>query len=351
MAAPPLCLDRMESDPVSVVRQTLGVYATAPTAALSLLARVSGFSLPALRRALWVDRALVTMPAMRGSIHLVAADQAPLLHAATAARPIRSIAGIVRGALGDEPYEPWARRVEDLLAAGPRSTAAIRAAFPDAPERVRKALRYVVGQLACEGRIVRCGVDGGWRSNRWVFARWSDWLPDVRLDREPAAARAELAARYAAAYGPVAESDFRWWAQLAARASRAAWAGVPPASPRPAVAGVRLLPVWDVLMLGARDRNAFVDPDDGSRVYDASGNPTSVVLLDGRVAGVWDLDGSTVRVAPLRTFDSPTWEAVAAEVERLSVLIDAPTLVRCCPAPDLASAPRNRFLAPLRGHR
>jgi len=49
----------------------------------------------------------------------------------------------------------------------------------------------------------------------------------------------------------------------------------------------RLLPSFDTLLLGYRDKGALVEDRDYKRVYRKAGWLSPVVLLDGRVAGVW----------------------------------------------------------------
>jgi hypothetical protein len=55
----------------------------------------------------------------------------------------------------------------------------------------------------------------------------------------------------------------------------------------------------DPYPMGYRDRSRMLDAGLNEVVVDRGGNVTSVVLVDGRVAGVWDLGdtaGSAVRV-------------------------------------------------------
>jgi hypothetical protein len=53
--------------------------------------------------------------------------------------------------------------------------------------------------------------------------------------------------------------------------------------------GVRLLPVWDAYLMAYRERERYLLPEHAGFVYDRVGNATSVLLINGRVGGVWDM--------------------------------------------------------------
>ena len=89
-------------------------------------------------------------------------------------------------------------------------------------------------------------------------------------------------------------------------------------------------------------------------VYDRAGNAASVVVHDGLVAGLWQLDDGDpplVSVAWLPGAPRVDRALVEAEAARLAGLlgIAAPEVrVVAVPSP-LAEQPRNAHLAPLRG--
>ena len=57
---------------------------------------------------------------------------------------------------------------------------------------------------------------------------------------------------------------------------------------------VRLLPVWDTWLMSRRERSRVIEKTHQPYVVDRSGNVTNTITLDGRVIGVWDVDGETV---------------------------------------------------------
>ncbi len=358
--------DRSEDDPVSVVDAAGGIYGMAPTCYLSLVARLGRFERADLDRALYETRELVRVRAMRASLYMVPRQILPVVVAATRDLAVRGFVATLRGVLGPAEVDRWASRIEDVLDGGDLAAADIRRAL--APRgAVADHLKYLIALMAAEGRIVRARVQGSWRSNRFTYSRWEDWLGEPLRAIDGEQARVRLARWYLDGYGPATVDDFRWWSGLTAAAARAAMRSADPddvptaqgpmlavGEPRrdPPAAGVRLLPVWDTALIGHVDRARVVAQDRHAHVYDRHGNATSVVLVDGAAAGLWQLDGLdslAVRVAPFDEFDAPTWLAIGDEAERIAGALGAEGIAieRCPRPPPLLTAPRNRFLSPL----
>ena len=70
--------------------------------------------------------------------------------------------------------------------------------------------------------------------------------------------------------------------------------------------------------MGYRDRERFLDTDRRDWVYDRGGNAAPVVLLDGRVGGVWDLTDLPAPAGRMLLFDpgDPRRKLVVEEVRR-----------------------------------
>src|SRR5579864_1629250 len=68
---------------LAVASRLCGLHAQLMSSAeLTLWARVEGLDRQAIRRALWEQRTLIKTWAMRGTLHLLPADELPLWHAA-----------------------------------------------------------------------------------------------------------------------------------------------------------------------------------------------------------------------------------------------------------------------------
>jgi hypothetical protein len=193
---------------------------------------------------------------------------------------------------------------------------------------------------------------------------------------ESAAVR-ELVDRYIARYGPVGEADIAWWTGVRRPTVRAAIAsldhllqvrveGLPgdyllhgadvPLVERNRASRERtmsLLPVLDPYLQGYRDRTRFIDSHHRRFVIDSSGNTTSVVLLDGRVAGVWDLvaDPRELRLCFFDAVDAGTRRVVRALAADVATFVtaDAVPVVEVDRMTPLTDRSAGTFRSPLSG--
>jgi len=162
-----------------------------------------------------------------------------------------------------------------------------------------------VKHLAYEGRI----CFGPNRGQEVTFSRLDRWLGHfARLPVEEA--QMELIRRYLRGYGPATPQDFAAWSGLPMQELTPAWQRVNDelasvsiegrkawllrndlegvqAQPKEGEQQVHLLPSFDVFLLSHRDKSPFVDAAYYKRVYRKAGWLSPVVLVDGRIAGVW----------------------------------------------------------------
>ncbi|TLZ71010.1 MAG: winged helix DNA-binding domain-containing protein, partial [Methanobacteriota archaeon] len=91
---------------------------------------------------------------------------------------------------------------------------------------------------------------------------------------------------------------------------------------------VRLLPNFDSFLLGVKDKSHLVDAAHYKRVYRPQGWLSPVVLIDGRVAGVWSYSRKRrrleIRVEAFQTLRSADRAAIRDEAEELRRFLDAP---------------------------
>ena len=200
----------------------------------------------------------------------------------------------------------------------------------------------------------------------------------IRLDAwEKGAAVRELVDRYFRRYGPVTESDIAWWTGLPKAAVRGAL-GLLPNVVHVSIEGsasvflahqcdigdarrrcdsmaeqVALLPVLDPYLQGYRHRGGCVEPAHLPFVVDRSGNSKSVILIGGRVAGVWDMvakPSPELRVCFLRSLDAATRARVlAAANDTAEFLTEAPApVIEVDHMTPLPQGTAGSFLSPLK---
>jgi uncharacterized protein YcaQ len=214
----------------------------------------------------------------------------------------------VRGALADGP------RTRHEIAAHVRAAGHWLEDHPQAPI-------HLVMSAAAEGHV----IEAAWRGREPTYALTDDWLGPAEALPERDRLLAEFARRHARAHPPAGPEDLAAWSGLPMTDARAAFAAIAPELEEVEVLGrrawivpglepappeVRLLPAFDGILLGHRDRAFTVRPEHGREVLPGGGILRPTVLASGLVAGTWRFDRGTPVVAP---FDPPGPD-VAAEV-------------------------------------
>jgi Winged helix DNA-binding domain len=302
---------------VDVVGDVCGVHAQVQASAeLQLAARVDGISQAGVRAALWDERALVKAWTVRGTLHLHPAEELSLWLAARRAvagsaheglPAWRDPAGVLHPALGAEEVEAVKAAVwevldgrcllrEELVAE------VVKRVGARPRERLRSGFAFFLGEL-CQGPP---------QGSRITLARPDQWIDGWREVEETEALR-EVGRRFLHTYGPSRPADFCAWVSSAAFKAPEARAlfdelGVQEiavdgrqcfvlagdtAFPEP-VSRLRLLPEYDVYVMGFRERDELVPPSvrqlvaqHGRGRYEG---PAAVrfVLIDGITAGLWE---------------------------------------------------------------
>jgi uncharacterized protein YcaQ len=147
------------------------------------------------------------------------------------------------------------------------------------------------------------------RGNEPTFVRADAWIPgwqDVPRER----AEGLLLRRYLRAFGPATTADFAMWSGITLTDAREIWAreeeDIAPVNVQGWEAAVlqedldqlaqakferplvRLLPYFDTFLLGHKEREHLVATPHRPNVFRPQGWITPVLLVDGRVAGVWE---------------------------------------------------------------
>ena len=339
-------LDRRapRDETLGVVREICGLHAQVMSSAeLTLWARVEVLEPEAVREALWEHHSLAKTWAMRGTLHLLPADELPLWVAAMGVLKPR-----YHAASWQRYYGLTREEAEAMLAAIAealyvrvlnREELAQEVGRLVGSEELGGKLREGFGSLlkpsAFEGDLLFAPSVG--RNVR--FARPDRWLPGWQPAETEAAVR-EVVRRYLSAYGPATREEFaRWFGTTSpAQAGRlieglgeevtpvevegvAAWMlaeHVQEAEEAEHAGVVRLLPAFDQYVVAApRDREAVLPEALKGRVYRQQGWLSPVLLVDGRMEGVWrhELKGDRLIVGIEPFADQPGWVRRAAEEE------------------------------------
>jgi Winged helix DNA-binding domain len=324
------------------VRRVGGIHAQVQASAeLQLAARIDGITQQHVRDALWRDRRLVKAWTLRGTLHLHPADELSLWLAARRAvegelpdglKPWPDPKGLVHPAVSPEELTEIQAAVWDsfdgrALLRDELATEVVRRVGKKHEGRLRSGFAFFTDQL----------VQGPPQGNKITLARPDQWIDGWQTVDAEAALR-EVLRRYLWAYGPARPSDFRaWFGDVSFDAhdveevdveGRRAFVLAGDTEFPDARRTVRLLPEYDVYVMGVREREHLV-PERVREQVAAHGRgryegPAGVrfLLVDGVTAGLWERKKSAkrieIKVAPARRVRRAD---LAREVERYGAFL------------------------------
>ena len=341
--------------PSAILHEVFGLQAQVfSAAALGMRARSPGLSAANVSRALNDEHSIVRTWLMRGTLHVVAAEDVRWL--VDLLGPVFARAGARRHAqLGLD---------DDLKT---RGTAAIRRILTDAGPLTRYELvdrlrsRNVVLDPKTQGPIHLIALaalqgilclgpdrDGG----EATYVLLDDWVrPAPTPSREMALT--ELTRRYFSAYGPATIEDLAAWSGLPMTEVRSGVEGAKAVlvevmiQGRPAVAlrqglkrdapagkgDVRLLPAFDTYLLGYRRRDLAVPLRLQRRLQRGGGWIHPAVVVNGRAVAAWSLTksggrGGQVLVETFGRIAGSLQPGIDAEVKDMARFLDLPLMAR-----------------------
>jgi uncharacterized protein YcaQ len=328
------------SDLLRVISDICGLHAQLMSSAqLSLWARIDGLERDALDEALWQRRTLVKLWAMRGTLHVLPSAELGLWLAALGTITNRGMTGHPEI---DELSEAVARALKGRILSREELAAAVEKATGDTAiaDTVRFSWGSYLKPASFRGWLCFAPSEDG----RVRLTHPATWLSRPIERPHPDDALREMARRFLGSYAPANADDLGIWSgfgrarvrrMLAALADETVEirvggeTGVALARDVDALAAAetpdvaRLLPAFDPWVAGAsRTSAAFVDPRHRARVYRPQGWFSPVVLVNGRMAGIWrhERKGRRLIVEIERFGRLPSWTRaqLEAEAERLA---------------------------------
>jgi Winged helix DNA-binding domain len=316
------------STPGEAVRRLLAAQAQDFPGSLTSVALRTAARTPAEVVAALDSGEVVRSWPMRGTLHLVAADDLPWMLDVLGTRTLGSVAKRWAGLELDQKQAERAR--ECVLAVLQQRDRAGRAELLAAIAAGGVATTgqrgyHLLWYLAQTGTLCLGPTDG---ERDQLFVRLDRWIAHPRR-LEPDEAHAELALRFFTGHGPATVPDLVRWSGSTARAVKAGLAEVrdrldavtvdgaeylmdPETPARLAAAraeadGVLLLPGFDEFVLGYGDRTAVVPAEFAQRIVPGgNGMFRPTVVHRGQVVGTWKRAGRgagrTVEAEPLTDF-------------------------------------------------
>jgi hypothetical protein len=351
-------VDRLPADRMlDVVTEHLGIQAQVMSLAeLQLNARIDGLRPDDVRDALWTHRTLVKTWAMRGTLHLIASDDLAAFVAAAPTRRVATTAAWLKYfEVTKDELDTIFRTVDATLDGEPRTRAelidAVRVATgrPDLAAKLQSGWGSFLKPSAGRGKLV-FGPD---RGRNVTFVDPQGWLgKPVRhagTDKpDPNEALGRLVERFLRLFpGPDMPAIGRWWGSRYTMRKAIAAAGldlvnidvegtaglalrsdVTELSASKPFTGVRLLPGFDAYVNDLPRRvDALMPVDRHADVHRVAGWVSPVVVVDGRVAGTWELASGKrggISVQPFSRWRGGARQELAAEADRIAAFVDRP---------------------------
>jgi hypothetical protein len=322
-----LLLERKRLSPKAVIERLVGMQAQwSPAPYVGIWARTMSFRRETLEREL-ARGTIVKANLIRMTLHLVTLRDYWLMRAAISES----------GHADQWPDSKLVERtVRELAEAGPTTSvealALIERKHGLTGLRARRAWRG--GRM--RAHVLHDHLSASWDApQRHRFVALRD--PDAHV---PVEARAEIVRRYLAAFGPASRQDVDAWSMMRQPQIRAALERLEPLrrfrdengrelldvsrAPLPDAetpAPVRFLPKWDNVLLSFADRTRVLPEEYRKQVISQGGDVKQTFLVDGLVAGIWDVEDGRIVLNPFAKLSRAAQREVNEEKERLEAFL------------------------------
>lgn len=336
---------------VEVIEDMLGLNAQgALNYQISLWNRVADLDRGFIPRALYEDRSLVRSWFMRDTVHIVPSALFSTLRVALRSGLMEEWnRWTVRTGAKEAPesWEPLYQQVLDILAGGPLTRNEVLERTGRSGTDAKRDLHRLIREMSLRGLLCNAESSGPWYHNtQHRFARVDRWLPDVEYGSVTEdEAKAALARRYLRSYGPASVSDFAYWAGMKVRETNPIFEGISNSLAEVTVSGqrrkllileedtqslldadrgpnvARLLPKFDALIMGHRDKTRFIDPSTRSSIFLPTAEVAATMLLNGMIEGVWGMKKDrkvwSLELSTFRELTKEEKDLVEKEIEGL----------------------------------
>ncbi|HWM19436.1 MAG TPA: winged helix DNA-binding domain-containing protein [Ilumatobacteraceae bacterium] len=352
------------------------LHATEPTTPhLALHARVRELTVDDVEAALYDERSLVKVMAMRRTLFVVTRELLPAVAgcagrrvAEAEGRRLAKEAGVLGGQLGADWIAAASTEIVERLTGAELSARELRGALPhlggtftSAPGTKWSAevstMSRLLTILAAAGDVVRGRNAGHWRISRPLWTSMASWLGEEMTPSEPGAGCVELVGHWLWTFGPATEADLVWWLGSTKAIVRKALLDVEAVevvleggstgwvlptdtadleAPARAEPWVALLPTLDPTTMGWRERAFYLDPAHTPYLFDSAGNAGTTVWVDGRIVGCWVQDEEErVRLIVVEEISRDARRLLDAEASRLDEFLRGAHITNVFASPQM----------------
>src|SRR6266568_488345 len=329
-----------------VVKEVCGIQAQdASAATLAVRPRSVGLAVTDVEQAQVHDRSIIRTWGLRGTLHLLASDDVgwllPLLGPVFVAGDRRRREEL---GLSEDICVRSMRIIRNVLAnQGPMTrTELMEHLATNGIHLEGQARPHLLARAALEG-LICLGPD---RGTEPTYVLLNDWIDQEHTGHSLSEDEAytELTRRYLSAYGPATPGDQAAWSGLPLSKTRAAWQRIKDELLGVETAGspvwilktneewldelpadipiVRLLPRFDIYLLGYQRRDLAVPSQYAKRINAGGGIVHPTVLVDGRTVGTWkskrEKKHLVVMVEPFEQLAPELYKGLEAEAEDIA---------------------------------
>jgi len=364
----------------SVVEAMVVLHATDPaTVYLSALARLTEPSIDLVADALYEDRTLARVLAMRRTLFVAKVDHLDIVERSStdsvAAKERKRLVKFLGESGIDDPTQWLAdavAEVSEAFASVGAEGAPARKITSLVPRLATKivmgagtkhtatvgATSRVIAVLANEGLLMRGRPAGQWTGRQYAWHLRTGWLaghPGTSGELSTAEASSQLVRRWLQSFGPGTFDDLKWWTGWNVGQLKAALAALDVTrvhmesgdgetsealvltddladdpDPGPWAA---LLPSLDPTPMGWKDRAWYLGPHKGA-LFDRFGNIGPTVWVGGRIVGGWaQQSGGRIVTELLEDVDDAHRSLIEEEVSSLQTAIGATVIKPSFPTP------------------
>jgi hypothetical protein len=346
-------LDHKESRPLTEVAAACGIHAQVMTAAQGQFwARSEAIRQEDVLDGLWKQPSLVKTWCMRGTLHIV--PKVDLDVFAGARRRVstdRETQWMKYEGISYKDIDAVTHTIRDSLEgkALTRSELMKEIAKQLRP-KLRRLLKSSWNELLHPASFEEVLCFGPQRRSENTFVSPRDWLRSWRASLTPEESRRALLERYLRVYGPSDRLEFARWAGLDPINAKPTWDSMLDKMIEVAYSGrrvwllkddldallrsefrdpVRLIPNFDVYLAG-RDRQILTSSkQEHKKVYREAGWVSAVVLVKGKVGGVWSAktrkDRLFLSIQPFVDLGSDLRRGVEEEADAYANFLETPS--------------------------
>lgn len=307
-------------------------------------------------RALYHDKSLIKLWCMRGTLHLLPTEDLPTYWKAVMGYQLGEWRRWLRRTGRLRPQQERDRlhaRLLEALEEGPLTRNELSARLPHFVPQSGASWGVDLKELCYLGKVCHAEPSGA----EARFARLDRWLPGADLEAvDHTAAQRSFLLKYLRGFGPATVQDFAHWAGFRVGDARSVfqasakelaevkiegpkgryWVGkddlpelLDEGEAEPPLP-VRLLPQFDLLLLGHKQKGRFLDEVHYKKIFRKAGWVSATVWADGRVVGTWSDERSEGKLrlkvelfAPLRR---DRWVMLEEEAAGLAAFWEADQL-------------------------